>query len=135
MDDIIIILLTLAFTIVAAVNQSKNKKRAAQSGQERAPDFPEGFFGEKRMEPDPRPAPRGHGETIPRVQSVKMPTIPREIRTTFDAHEEGVRNEIVVGAGTGKSDTIPETDDPDLLERFTVKDAVIYSEILRPKYF
>lgn len=133
MDDIIIILLTLAFTIVAAVNQSKNKKRAAQSGQEGTTGFPEGFFGEKKREP--QPAPKRYDETFPRVQPLKKPTIHGANRTTFDLHEEGVRNEIVTGMTSRKSDETPEPHEQDLLERFSLKDAVISAEILHPKYF
>jgi hypothetical protein len=135
MDDIIIIILTLAFAIVAAINQSKNKKRAEQSGQERTPDFPEGFFGEKRIEPGSRPAPSRHAETFPPLQSLKRTTIPRENRTSFATHEEGVRNEIIAGVAARKSDETPEPHEPDLLERFSLKDAVISTEILHPKYF
>jgi hypothetical protein len=134
MDDIIIILLTIVFTIVAAINQSKNKKRAVQSGQERDPDFPEGFFGEKRMEPGPRPVSRDVAKTLPRVQPLKNPTLLKENTTSFGGPVEGMRNEIVTGTMVRKSDGIPEPDDPDLLERFSLKDAVIYSEILHPKY-
>jgi hypothetical protein len=135
MDDIIIIILTLAFAIVAAISQSKNKKRAAQSGQERTPDFPEGFFGERRIESGHRPTPGRQAESFPQVQSLKKSTISRENRTSFETHEEGLRNEIVTGIAAMKSDDTPEPHEPDLLERFSLKDAVISTEILQPKYF
>lgn len=48
MEDIVVIILTLAFTILAAVNQNKKKKAAAEN-KAPVPDFWKVLFPGKRM--------------------------------------------------------------------------------------
>lgn len=135
MDDILIIVLTLAFTVLAAINQNKKKKHPAE-GESKLPDFWKVLFPEaeardvhlpeemREMTAPVRPVPQS-------FKQVKR----KEPSPDFQA--EGVRNERVT--------RIPETKIPEPMETetiaesisedFTLRKAVIYSEILRPKYF
>lgn len=195
MDDLIIIILTLAFTILAAVNQNKKKKKPVP-GQAPEPDFwkmlipgnqEDDVFGpvaegEKepvlRREATPRQDPFQQGESPVRpgsqegaayrvppreegssVLTGKIPApayrksnppdpgrqrqaqagpAPKRGTFTGEAHEsfssEGHRNENLVSA-TPRESLQEEMDHPPFMDDFSLQKAVIYREILDPKYF
>jgi len=135
MDDVLIIVLTLAFTILAAVNNSKKKKQPA-TGEARQPDFWKVLFPEaetrevnvpedvRQVAPPVRPAP----------QSFKQA---RRREPSGNFSEEGIRNETVIKKAEAKIQGTQEAEvvEESILEDFTLRKAVIYSEILQPKYF
>jgi hypothetical protein len=129
MDDILIIILTLLFTIFAAINQKKKKQ-----GQEEKEGIPweEIFQGKNRV---PVPA----EEVIasprkPQPKPVKKSTVVPVI-TEWEYPGEGLRNESVKMKTAQKRDDSFETVETEsYLEGFSLKKAVIYSEILSPKY-
>ncbi len=135
MDDILIIVLTLAFTILAAINQNKKKKQP-EAGEARQPDFWKVLFPDaeardvhlpeemREMAAPVRPAPQSFKQVKRKEPSPGFQT-------------EGVRNERVTRISetsipvTGETESATES----ISEDFTLRKAVIYSEILRPKYF
>lgn len=131
MDDILIIVLTLIFTIVAAVNQSRKKK---ETGGHKIPDFWKEIL---------------QGDVVPErpVQDTSLPATPvrppvRPVPPVYSAQnqnipaEEGIRNDIItgmIGIQTDEQDEylVKET----VLEDFSLRKAFVFSEIINPKYF
>lgn len=134
MDDLIIILLTLLFTIVAAVNR-KNKKQPAPPGPGKRPESLKEILKEILDEPSPggpvvaeSPAGRKDFTVTPLIVPQK------EILRGFS--DEGARNEIVSEMIAQKTGDAQESFEPEAdFEDFSLRKAVIYSEILRPRYF
>ncbi len=132
MDDIIIIILTLVFTVLAFANQAKRKR------QQEVPAEPEPWgdiFREMETAGTPSPVQPGKANTpVPGKNTGNQPYPGRII--LLDTDTEGIRNEMVVSAVSEKKEenTIltPEVQGE---EGFSLRKAVIYSIILNPKYF
>lgn len=128
MDDLIIIILTLLFTIFAAINQTKKKKIPE-------PKIPEpwkipGGFKPSGPFPQEKPVRKNDEKTIqPRKTSAAFLQV-----ETFE--EEGIRNETVasiVNKQMDKNETVPE--ESPVMEDFSLRKAIIFTEIIKPKYF
>lgn len=145
MEDIVVIILTLAFTILAAVNQNKKKKAAAEN-KAPVPDFWKVLFpGEaddgmpaqpydRREEPSDRES-GGHHGGEPFKEGARA-TTPGSLRgvPTPAFNMEGSGNKT-----TPRGQQLPslqENDEsPSVMDDFSLRKAVIYREILDPKYF
>ena len=130
MDDLLIIVLTLVFTVLALINQNKKKKQAAK---DQIPDIWKTIF------PDGEP----EFETFSAEQATETPVRPYVKKTGPVKRKEpftrpageGIRNENVIRFGETKppaKETAEETETD--LDCFSLRKAVIYSEILNPKY-
>lgn len=149
MDDIIVIILTLLLTIFAAINQSKKKKQQQSQNTSPDPDFWETIMHGDEGTPVPVKTPPARQPSEPvRQQSVTRKTKTREpLRKsvlTGEVHEifisgEGGRNEDVLMAGkkqfAGNENQNDKENDLTILEDFSLRKAIIYSEIIQPKYF
>ncbi|MFZ5428773.1 MAG: hypothetical protein ACOZDD_00970 [Bacteroidota bacterium] len=146
MDDIIVIILTLALTIVAAINQSKKKKQQLPQPESGEPDFWEEILHGGK----PKPAGTGeyhdHTEPVVTPAKVRKPADnPLKMRKTArnaiiqEPIKEGGRNEDILRYGEIREASIADREMAEkgetILEDFSLKKAVIYSEILKPKYF
>lgn len=129
MDDILIIILTLLFTVFAAINQKKKKQ-----GQEEKEGIPwdEIFQGKTRV---PVPAEEVIvNQSKPQPKPFKTSTVVPVI-TEWEYPGEGLQNESVIMKTTPKKeDSLETVETESYLEGFSLKKAVIYSEILSPKY-
>lgn len=152
MDDVIIIILTLVLTVVAAINQSKKKRQQqSPSGNEGEPDFWEEILHVQKPAPQPVPP---SPQPI-RKEPVARKATPEPIKSrTFSSkkaksqinrsyqqafNDEGGRNEAILNRtheNTVGSDNLTESfNEESFLEDFSLRKAVIYSEIIKPKYF
>ncbi len=148
MDDVIVIILTLVLTIVAAINQ--NKKKKSPPTEQKTPDFWETILGQES--PLPRPVeveevkpPVQHKRKAPVVHQtnpVRKP-IPKRMSTT-PIHdelsiEEGGRHDDILSIINSKKEADdafdPHQDASGIMEDFSLRKAIIYSEIIHPKYF
>ena len=148
MDDVIVIILTLVLTIVAAINQ--NKKKKSTPTEQKTPDFWETILGQES--PLPRPVeveevklPVQHKRKAPVVHQpnpVRKP-IPKRMSTT-PIHdelsiEEGGRHDDILSIINSKKEADdafdPHQDASGIMEDFSLRKAIIYSEIIHPKYF
>ena len=149
MDDVIVIILTLVLTIVAAINQQKKRKKQAPSDEEGEPDFWEEVFQGGKTEPRPenagrpvtmQPAPKPEPTDRNRQQKQPLRVAAVQNRVNLPAEpKEGERNLEVLKYTTGAkgfgSDLSAEEPAESLLDDFSLKKAVIYNEIIQPKYF
>lgn len=149
MDDIIVIILTLVLTIVAAINQSKKKKQQETQNTSPVPDFWETILHGEEGTPVPVNTPRKPQPSEPVLQQTverkaKARTLQNKSGHTVRHHpefisDEGGRNQDILMAGnklvneTGKLDN--HDDNLTILEDFSLRKAIIYSEIIQPKYF
>jgi hypothetical protein len=129
MDDLIIIILTLLFTVVAAINQTKKKK---------IPDLPKPAESWKAPENIRQTVPTSQENPIGKKYDKTIP--PRKVPTssmqveTFE--EEGSRNETVasiLNKQSDKNEFIQE--EKSIMEEFSLRKAIIFTEIIKPKYF
>jgi hypothetical protein len=152
MDDVIIIILTLVLTVVAAINQSKKRKQQApaETGEEPADIWEEILQTGKQ-----KPVPANQGEPVilkeypkPRRAAEKARTYEVSSRKTktldkpasiFNYENEGGRNEDILRSGqirqSSDASISQEDSGESVLEDFTLRKAVIYAEIINPKYF
>jgi hypothetical protein len=149
MDDVLIIILTLVLTVVAAINQAKKKKQQTNAVSEAEPGFWESLMQEADItltqvknqpvtvtsEPVPvKPASRAAKSRDSVRKSATADT--GKIHHRFS---EGGRNEAILThlkSQTSESDELSMTgNQPTVLEEFSLRNAIIYSEIIHPKYF
>lgn len=150
MDDLIVIILTLALTIVAAINQSKKKKQQQPQTESGEPDFWEEILHGGKPKPKPEDSGEYHEYSepvgIPAPVKVRKPSAnPMAMRKTGrnaiiqDPVKEGGRNEDILRYSEIREANIADKGMAEkgetILEDFSLKKAVIYSEILKPKYF
>jgi hypothetical protein len=157
MDDVIIIILTLVLTVVAAINQSKKKKQQAPPTSEDEPDFWEEILQggkpyteqEQTSEPVVIREPVVFKEPVrqkPTREMSKITTVPsRKAKVEsksggyFNQDEEGGRlDEIMKYSHSKQAEealSLDVVESEPILEDFTLRKAVIYSEIINPKYF
>jgi hypothetical protein len=151
MDDVIIIILTLVLTVVAAINQSKKRKQQAPAETGEEPDIWEEILQTGKQKPEPasqrepvtvneRPTQRQAKEMNARreVPSWNTKTI-KKPASIFNHENEGGRNEDILRSSqirqASDAATSKEGSGESILEDFTLRKAVIYSEIINPKYF
>lgn len=148
MDDVIVIILTLVLTVVAAINQSKKKKQQqAPTDNEGEPDFWEEILLGHKPAPQPvPPAPQPvRKEPVARKTMPEPPksrpfsTKKSKSQVSQAFHEEGGRNEDILMRSTvspiGQDNTTEAISKESVLEDFSLRKAIIYSEIIKPKYF
>ncbi len=157
MDDVIIIILTLVLTVVAAINQSKKKKQQAAPTVEGEPDFWEEILqgGKPYSEPDQTNGPAATREPVvfrepvkqkPAREMSKTTTVPlrktkaeNKTGSYFNHDEEGGRLDEIMKYSHAKQAeealSLDIVESEPILEDFTLRKAVIYSEIINPKYF
>jgi hypothetical protein len=148
MDDIIVIILTLLLTIFAAINQSKKKKQQQSQNTSSEPDFWETILHGEEGTPVPVKTPPARQPSVSvRQQPVASKTKTREplrksVRAT-DSYtifpDEGGRSDDVLIAAkkqdVGFENQHERENDLTILEDFSLRKAIIYSEIIQPKYF
>ncbi|GAP69797.1 hypothetical protein BA6E_121248 [Bacteroidales bacterium 6E] len=148
MDDVIVIILTLVLTIVAAINQ--NKKKKSPHSEQKTPDFWETILGQE----SPLPRPVEVEEIKPPVEKKRKGTSvpvsnplrnqitrrmsPTLINDELSIAEGGRHNDIVslLNSQKEKEEALGNLQEASgIMEDFSLKKAVIYSEIIHPKYF
>lgn len=150
MDDVIIIILTLVLTIVAAVNQSRKKKQQTPTAEGTIPDIWEEILHGGRSQPypdeDEEPVILREPVRTP-VPVVVKPTGKKPVRPTrastppmdYGYLNESGRNEDIIRFNRGKNTEEQKLETSEtsenILSDFSLKKAVIYSEIINPKYF
>lgn len=151
MDDVIVIILTLVLTVVAAINQSKKRKQQAPSETSEEPDIWEEILQTGKHKPVPAnqsepvivkeyPKPHRPAEKVRTIETSSRKTKTMEKPSAvFNFENEGGRNEDVLRASQIglQSDTAntQEGSGESVLEDFSLRKAVIYAEIINPKYF
>jgi hypothetical protein len=157
MDDVIIIILTLVLTVVAAINQSKKKKQQGAPTSEGEPDFWEEILkgGKPYTEPEQNNEPDMTREPVvfrdpvkqrPAREMAKITTVPsRKVKADnktnsyFNPDEDGGRLDEIMKYSHSKHAeealSLDAVESEPILEDFTLRKAVIYSEIINPKYF
>lgn len=151
MDDILVIIITLVLTIVAAINQAKKKQqqKTPQTVEEEETDFWEEVRHPGIPHPSSEPEddwPGGGIRREPIPTSIRRSSLPTfgdyssgASDYDFDPDNEAVRqSEIIL-----KPEILEPVHDEQgekydwtqILEGFTLEKAIIYSEIIRPKYF
>ena len=148
MDDVIVIILTLVLTIVAAINQNKKKKSAP--AQNKTPDFWETVLGQESPFPQPIEVEKNippvqkkaEAKQVPRPKPTRKPE-PQRMRSSALTDElsvaEGGRHDDILSllnSKKGFDDSIDNNEDTaGIMDDFSLKKAVIYAEIIQPKYF
>ncbi len=131
MEDYIVIILTIIILIVGAVG--RNKKKIAQQSEFEEPHEPENNLWDIMEELGVQsPIPKTAENRINEIEIVEMST--ENPYHSFSADEEGgsyikdkiLRNEMKIEK--------PENSEYPKKERFSLKKAIIYSEILNRKY-
>lgn len=147
MDDILVLLLTIGLTVFAAINQSKKKRKSHSIGEE------QGDFWEKMMQgeveipeeeqeysasPDNLSGRTGgsYNATSDSYSAYNPPavTLPY-INPEFDEQISNTRKRSETSGSSQQEDENEHFDNSSGIKNFNLRDAVIYSEILRPKYF
>ncbi|HAX95376.1 MAG TPA: hypothetical protein DCY35_02465 [Prolixibacteraceae bacterium] len=148
MDDVIVIILTLVLTIVAAINQNKKKKGAPVA--QKTPDFWETILGQENPLPQPvevektsQPVRQKVGtKNVTRPKPFIKPESQR-MRSSALTDElliaEGGRHEDILSHVNSKKGIEDSFDNDEeisgIIDDFSLKKAVIYAEIIQPKYF
>ncbi len=145
MDDILILLLTVGLTVFAAINQSKKKKKSLPAEGEQSnfwetlmQEEPIVYDDDETMAPSPvryqeganklHTPPSGIFTSMNQASSPYFnPEFDDNISTTKKRVEPAIH----------KQEIIPEEEDEmqPILQNFNLRDAVIFSEIINPKYF
>lgn len=148
MDDVIVIILTLVLTIVAAINQ--NKKKKGTPAQQKTPDFWETILGQEsplpqtvEVEKNIPPAHRkAEAKNVSRSKPVRKPESQRmktpAITDELSIDEGGRHDDILTLLNTRKGfDDSFDSDEEvaGIMDDFSLRKAVIYAEIIQPKYF
>ena len=151
MDDVIIIILTLVLTVVAAVNQSKKRKQQAPPEAGEDTDIWEDILQTGKQKPfpstqrepitikeDTRQRQAAEMDRSRRVPSWNTKTI-KKPPSIFNSENEGGRNEDILRSSkigqAPDATAVKEGSGKPVLEDFSLRKAVIYAEIINPKYF
>ena len=157
MDDVIVIILTLVLTVVAAINQSKKKKQQAPPTSEDEPDFWEEIlqggkpYTEKEQTSEPvvirepvvfkepdRQKPAREMSKITTVPSRKAKAENKTVNYFNQDDKIGRLDEVMKYSHSKQSEealSLDSVESEPILDDFTLRKAVIYSEIINPKYF
>ena len=136
MDDIIVIIILVALSVIGAVTRSKKKKENAGSSnpsgvQRKSPDFWESLFEDNQTESE---------EIIveDNMMYVQEPIIvePKQ-NTTSKLFEEGSpkRKDKILQDEIKKDEIGKSGKQKIILEGFSLKKAIVFSEIINQKYF
>jgi hypothetical protein len=126
MDDLVVIILTLLIAGAGAIGQIKKKKQIPVATEE--PKNPENFwdlFREEAFVPQPKTEPEYF-----KIEQEESEPYENKQEYKFDAKNEGgtlFNNELKIQPATNKAITKRK-------EKFPLRKAVIYSEILNRKY-
>ncbi len=139
MDDLIVIILTLLILGIGGINQFRKKQKAPlpENDAGRAPEqknFWDEFMDEKREEFIPRPAPKNDFNEEEKTtdtkkntyQPVRLKPVEEGVRSIKDETIKNILKERKPGSERKKAH---------LPEGFTLRRAIIFSEIIKPKYF
>ena len=129
-DNLIVILLTVILMVAGSLGQLKKKKQPVvqPEPQKPQPDIWETLFGELEK---PEVKPPLSPEIIPENEGKVNPDV--QVAEYRPENEEGLVYIFKKEADQKESELHPE--EMDVMETFSLKKAVVYSEILNPKYF
>jgi hypothetical protein len=132
MDDLVVILLTLLILGIGAINQFRKKQKEPVHEKDTGSipeqkNFWEEFMDMKREDLIPHPVPQH-----PSKETRKTEDSPKEAAKT-NLTQEGIR--MIQDESLKEIKLEPERKKANLPEGFTLRKAVIFSEILKPKYF
>lgn len=136
MDDLVVLILTLIIVVLGAIAQFKKKKPAPNNGsqQSNSQDFWDILTGEQEFVPEqPKITPEPEPMPAKQIPAEPMSQTPEY---TFTAENEGVSDLTKAPDLTQQSlysqeeDKKAKTD----TEKFSLRKAIIYSEIINRKY-
>ena len=124
MDDIVVLILTLLIVVLGAIGQIKKKKPVQPNANQNnnSDSFWDLLQGKPEMAPEP--------EFIPREEPVPTEITPEESEYKFVPSNEGgtnIKMEFVENLKEEKKEKV-------LDENFSLRKAIIYSEIINRKY-
>lgn len=144
MEEYIFIILAILLSVFSAFNRNKNKnasgKTAAGSSSGTGTSFFDQFFGET-FGLEEEPAPKQTNPVVP--EPIKRPIQKniKKIREPFltgEMAQASRRKDLIVLQKTIDAATVPSHPRkhrmPEMMKGFSLKKAVVYSEIIRPKY-
>ncbi len=145
MDDILILLLTLGLTVFAAINQSKKKKKSLppEDGQSNfweklMNDEPVVYEDEEKMAPAPIHYQEVANKPIPQ-KSAKQTEYNQDTTPYFNPEFDHAVSTTKKRSEVSNTKQFIESEEENevqpILQNFNLRDAVIYSEIINPKYF
>jgi len=123
MEDYIVIILTIIILVFGAIGRSKRKIPPQPQTQE--PLESDDFWGVMEELGIPQPAPQ---RVVRNTEKVKIISVP-EKRVTVKKEESSMLKNNVVNAKLGINE-----DNTAKSKRFSLREALIYSEILNRKY-
>ena len=127
MDDLVVIILTLLVAVIGIIGQTKKRKAAGQQPQ--PAKSPQNFWDmlESQLETETLVEEQ---DTDHEVEDERIDIVPQVPEYKFEADSEGV--------GRIKENAVSEISESEKQvskkEKFPLRKAVIYSEILRRKY-
>ena len=136
MDDLVVVILTLILIVAGSLGQMKKKKAPVfqPKPEGKIPEIWETLFGEP-IEPDQEPAKKPESAPFFEGETAEGDNLPEY---QFNSTEEGMFRIFKKDPGIFPSDVEPEqveNNEYDDMDEFSLRKAVIYSEILKPKYF
>lgn len=139
MDDLIVILIMLAFTIIGGIAQAKKKKiqpPIVDSGVKKIkqPDFWETLLGEEEFGKNQvTPYQNKSFDTDYAEEQLKEEVIPEpivdEVVSTFDK-EKIIKQDVLK-----KEEAVQDQNIDGIMNDFTLKKGIVFAEILNRKYF
>lgn len=129
MDDIIVIILTIVFLVVGLLGQNKKgrKKQKPDAGEKKEPSVWETLFEELGMQQPEKP----------QYQAEPEPFLDFEGRTSRLRTENNKEETNLSKPEEGKIDHVKKLQSRKmhpLMKDFSLKKALVYSEIMNPKY-
>jgi len=130
MDDLLVIILTIVLMAAGSLGQLiKKKKPVASPEQERSrPEIWETLFGDQDF---PETSVPGHREITPETEGSVNPD---EVVPEYKFENEEGASAILRKDKKMAENELQNYDEP-VMEDFSLKKALVYSEILNPKYF
>lgn len=137
MDDLIVIILTILIVIIGALNQLKKQKQAAKQPEEKNPEpgIWETLFDESE---DVELQTVGQSMEVQQEPFQLESTEPEITDYRFGQTEEGrtfLFQREPESSGEGENVQVADSLIEGIGEEFTLRKAVVYSEILNTKYF
>ena len=127
MDDLVVIILTLLVAVIGIIGQTKKRKAAGQQPQ--PAKSPQNFWDMLESQLDTEVIVEEH-DTDFEVDDDRIDIVPQVQEYKFEADNEGINR--------NKENTVSEISEIEKQvskkEKFPLRKAVIYSEILRRKY-
>jgi len=131
MDDLVVIILTLIIVVLGAIGQIKKKKPAPDNGsrQSNSEDFWDLLTGEQEFVPE---QPR----VTPEAEPMPAEPMPQTPEYSFTPENEGV-TDLTETPDITKQSFYSQEEDKKVktdTENFSLRKAIIYSEIINRKY-